>query len=566
MRANLKRSGIPRAEAGRPVWRRRLLGNIAGLGLLAAQAIPVAAQPAPAHLTPEPLPRLALLIGASSYTGLPPLSNVPRDVDALYAALDTLGFGDILVVKDPCLVDIYDALTALENRTRELAPDGGATVWIFVAGHGMADRSGHQYLMPVEFAEPQLATSEPHEIAAPITYLEERLEAVLSGAGIVVVDACRSKVEIPDSITAADEDDATPTCPRRGSQAWLKRSNPPPVERIGYATDVQRARVGVAYSTRPGTEAPEAGDPERPGTYVNALASALGGTKPQIPDIFFDAYDDVTDSAQRDFYKTRPDYRPQSLRYAWLRTLTETEAQKNAADWQELLAAGASNPDTVKEFVKTHSTSEYLRPALRWLKQRDQLAPPPIVALDDDTQTLQMRVTRSLSVPVLRHPVTGVRQPQELRSLRNEKLIVEREGWARLANASAQQPRYVRLESLVDDPADLPAFWTSDTLDVTACLDRAGDLAACIGELPRDALQPRAGERLNVLAVESERAENRASPSRTAFDRAFAVQRALAGLGIDYARSRIRAMPHSFAPAAAGRVLLKRSRPEGGLR
>lgn len=534
-------------------------GLLAGLCLLAAAGGPVAAQPADPYLTPEPLPRLALLLGASRYAALPELRNVPRDVDVLYAALDDLGFSDILVVTDPCLEDIHAALTALENRIRLLAPDGGATVWVFAAGHGAMD-SHDQYLIPVEFDARQLADNEIHEVALPSEYIEDRLEQTFAGAGVVVVDACRTPFVQPDANAAASA--AAPGCARRGSLVWRKLSQAAPVERIGYAGKVQIARVGVAYSTRPGAEAPEAGDAERPGTYINALASALRAPDPKAADVFRKAYETVTASANQTHYRTEPDFRPKALGDAWLRAPGDARASTNAEIWRNVLAVGPSNPDTVRQFVANDSASEYLRPALRWLRDHDPPAAQQVtVVRRGHTATVELHIDRSSDVTILSNPTPGVPQAQQRRSLRDERLIVDRFGWGRLVNAPAATPRFIDLKSIVNDPADLPAFWGStDVIDVSGCFE--GDrLDGCLAALPQAQLRPQPGERVNVLAVESSTSDG-GPPSSTAFQRAFAVQQALDRLGIAYARSRIRVVPGSFAPSSTGRVLVKRSHPK----
>lgn len=544
----------------------RIVANMAAVALLAQGT--AAAQDTSLYLRPEPLPRVALLIGASSYSSLVPLKNIPRDVDAIYTALDALGFDDILVVSDPCLIDVYNALDALDQRVMQRAPDGGAIVWVFIAGHGAM--AGHdQFVLPVEFRPESLNGAEAHEVAVSTAYIQERLEKLLAGAGVVVVDACRTT--FGDSIAAAQQRRPaarSPSCNGAGTLVWRKLGSPAPVEAISYRRDVQRARVGIGYSTRPGAEAPEAANPNDPGAYINALSAALKAPYPMVPNVFSSAYDDVLDGAARDHYRARPDFRNVNLYPHYLRS-PQNQIDLELEDWKNTIEVGEKSPQTVAQYVKIHSNGDFLRPALRWLKARPQPAQSPGLTPMDSAahEELTFVINAARPVRVQRYPADGVRQLSEQRSLRNERIVIDREGWGRLDRATADRPRYVRVESLVANPAELPGFWAADdVLDVTACIDAQADLPAlarCLSEQPRSQWFPAARQVVNVLAVEAESGTaNEASDTpqqQLAFRRALTVQQALGKIGVGYAQSRIHVVPGSFAPARQGRLLVKLS-------
>lgn len=545
----------------------RIVANMAAVVLLALGKAAVAQDASP-YLRPEPLPRVALLIGASNYSSLVPLKNIPRDIDAMYASLDALGFDDILVVSDPCLVDVYNALDALDQRVMQRAPDGGAIVWVFIAGHGAM--AGHdQFVLPVEFRAESLNSAEAHEVAVSTAYIQERLEKLFAGAGVVVVDACRTT--FGDSIAAAQQQRPaarSPSCNGAGTLVWRKLGNPAPVESISYRRDVQRARVGVGYSTRPGAEAPEAANPNDPGAYINALSAALKAQYPMVPNVFSSAYDDVLDGTARDHYRARPDFRNVNLYPHFLRSPQE-QIDLELKDWKNTIEVGEKNPQTVAQYVKIHSNGDFLRPALRWLKARPQPAESPGLTPMDSAAREEPTfvVNAARAVRVQRYPANGVRQLSEQRSLRNERIVIDREGWGRLDRVAGDQPRYVRVESLIANPAELPGFWAADdVLDVTACVDAQTDLpvlARCLSGRPRPQWVPGARQVVNVLAVESESgttSEASDTPQQQlAFRRALAVQQALGEIGVGYAQSRIHVVPASFAPALQGRLLVKLS-------
>lgn len=100
-----------------------------GLASLAAAAVPER--------------RVALVIGNSAYTAVPPLANPMRDAKGVSAALKRLGFE---------VVEGYDLkMDDMTNVVRQFAQklDGAKAGLVYYAGHGIAV-GDENYLIPVD--------------------------------------------------------------------------------------------------------------------------------------------------------------------------------------------------------------------------------------------------------------------------------------------------------------------------------------------------------------------------------------------------------------------------------
>jgi hypothetical protein len=530
------------------------------LGWCLAACTPLrAAQPIESFLLPEPLPRLALLVGMSDYENLVDLSNVPSELDSLEVELDRLGFSEIFVVKNPCLAKVYDAIDAFDARISELAPDGGAIVWTFIAGHG-AMSSHDQYVVATDFHMDHLVGNKPHQIALPTAYLEDNLRSRRVGAGVIAIDACRSQFAgLSAFVTQSRPSADMSTCPGM-TQVWRKRSQTPAVDRIGYVTPRQFGRLAVVYSVRPGSETTFDNDPARLSAYVGEIVTALRASDVMIPGVFESAYENLMTLPVRSFYATELDIRLKGIKDTRLDGRADAvSAQKHAQTWRETLEVGETNPHTVEIFVKDNPTSDYLRPALRWLKQRaPRLVAPDVVVVEGRDGEALLHVTTRESIVVYKYPVNDLPQPTISRRLDGLELSSVRPGWARIASAREGEPQFVPLKPRADDPAELQEFWkNAPVVDLTDCVNEAKTMDGCLARLLAELKPDGQREVVNVLALEPTR--DSPAPLTSAFDRALAVQRALDRLGIPYARSRIHVQPAAFAPLWSGRTIARKS-------
>src|SRR5437899_2507226 len=88
--------------------------------------------------------RIALVIGAQNYTGLPALRNSLNDATAMASALQSKGF-QVEALYDPKTKrEIKEAINRYFNEMRDLT---GAVGIIYYAGHGM-QYEGENYIIP----------------------------------------------------------------------------------------------------------------------------------------------------------------------------------------------------------------------------------------------------------------------------------------------------------------------------------------------------------------------------------------------------------------------------------
>jgi tetratricopeptide (TPR) repeat protein len=144
--------------------------------------------------------RVALVIGNSSYRGMPPLPNPKNDATDMAAALHHVGFETILAT-DLDKRGMDDAF----RRFARLARDADAALF-FYAGHGM-QFAGTNYLMPVD-AKLQDDADVTYELAKVDDVIADLSRA--KNIRIVILDACRDnplaerlRMRLPASRSAA---------------------------------------------------------------------------------------------------------------------------------------------------------------------------------------------------------------------------------------------------------------------------------------------------------------------------------------------------------------------------
>src|SRR6478735_2710670 len=125
--------------------------------------------------------RVALVIGNSAYTAVPPLANPQRDAKGISAALKRLGFD---------VVEGYDLkMDEMTGVVREFAQklDGAKAGLVYYAGHGIAVGDDN-YLIPVDASLRSEADLDFRAVNVQLILRQmQRDERV----NIVILDACR---------------------------------------------------------------------------------------------------------------------------------------------------------------------------------------------------------------------------------------------------------------------------------------------------------------------------------------------------------------------------------------
>jgi hypothetical protein len=530
-------------------------------GLAAAMTCSLAARADDAkYLVPELLPRVALLIGTQNYSHLDPLPNIQTDLDALYKAFDELGFTDILVVTNPCQLDLHNAIGALEQRLRTVAPDGGATVVVFFAGHGYM-QGYDQYVIPKDFDAKLLGTYDDFQIATPVSLIEDKLESLMVGAGIVIVDACRTALPAQRANSADAQE--LPEC-TSGTAVWVKESSAQ-VARIGTQAPQQIPYVALAYSTRPGKEAASFLEAGKPSSYVAALAAELEGEEPVVPDLFARAYNTIRYSPAKDLYPLQPVFQPNGLVRAYFRE-DPVNVQMQTTRWRQALSLGNSSRSVVENYVKAYPTGEFLRAALLWLKEHPTQEPAALV-IPGKFQAMEVpQFSRTLARGLVLRKFPADIAASARVSTEHEVLLraTDRRGeWMEVVGEASQELRFIRVGDLGLRAPELSPFWLQDDAsDVTSCTDHGVEAADCLVSF-RNRITPHASEVVNVLSIEDPDVDTAKDlPSAVAFGRAIEIQLALGDLGVPLAQTKMNVVPRSFAPALSGRVLVKVSPKE----
>jgi len=125
--------------------------------------------------------RVALVIGNSAYTSVPPLANPQRDAKGVSAALKRLGFE---------VVEGYDLkMDAMTTTVREFAQklDGAKAGLVYYAGHGIAV-GDENYLIPVDAS---LRSEADLDFKAVNVQLVLRQMQRDERVNILILDACR---------------------------------------------------------------------------------------------------------------------------------------------------------------------------------------------------------------------------------------------------------------------------------------------------------------------------------------------------------------------------------------
>jgi uncharacterized caspase-like protein len=215
--------------------------------LAAISAAPVVPWLAWAAAVAPGAPRVALVVGNSRYSDLPPLKNPARDAAALAERLATMGFD----VKS----NIDGTKRVLESSIGEFCSDLGRRKGIglfYFAGHGL-QLHWRNYLVPVDAKIARADDVAPN--ATDLSVLITGLQAAANPMNIVILDACRD--------------------------------NPFELEgRTGKGLSQMDAPVGtlLAYATAPGNTASD-GDGDN-GLYTEYLLREMRAPEAKIEDVF----------------------------------------------------------------------------------------------------------------------------------------------------------------------------------------------------------------------------------------------------------------------------------------
>lgn len=242
------------------------------LSALIVAAVLALASPAFAQTGDNPR-KLALLIGNADYVrSVGALRHSTSDVETVRQALTRIGFadGDITILTDVrTRAEIEAAVEAFAARLEQAG--GNSISFVYYAGHGAADESGRNFIIPIGVGSLNPA------LLWDRSYPLERMIARLGSAGgehVIVFDACRNELNLQGE--AADQ---------KGFTILTRDSLP--------------AGVFLAFSTSAGTVADDNG------SYAATLAEELVKSNRLVAEVFLRVTNRIataTDGRQQPWY------------------------------------------------------------------------------------------------------------------------------------------------------------------------------------------------------------------------------------------------------------------------
>jgi len=130
--------------------------------------------------------KYAVVIGNQDYTKFGRLTKTRTDANDVDAALRSIGF-TVNKVLDGNLQQMQAALTWLRNRLGE--SEGDAYGFFYYSGHGVQDRNGESYLIPVDADIPSENYVGTRALA--LKTIHEEMSSAGNQLNIIVLDACR---------------------------------------------------------------------------------------------------------------------------------------------------------------------------------------------------------------------------------------------------------------------------------------------------------------------------------------------------------------------------------------
>ncbi|HMO71523.1 MAG TPA: caspase family protein [Paracoccaceae bacterium] len=267
--------------------------------------------------------RLALIVGNSAYSTVPPLKNAARDAQDMAEALKRVGF-EVTLLTDVAGADFWDRVDAFADSA-----EGAESTLFFYSGHAF-QMSGVNYLIPVDaqLQSREAVLSETWNLDGIIARIQDRRRQTL-----IFLDACRND-PLPASV--------------RGS---------------GQADGLARLQTGtgtfVAFATEPGAVTYDgAGDaPNSP--FTTALLKNIETPGLSVSDLMIKVRTEVEETTLR----RQIPWDQSSLREQfYFKAATETRQELSEADY-ELLAQ--LTPEDRAKFIELLRASGFSDESLR---------------------------------------------------------------------------------------------------------------------------------------------------------------------------------------------------------
>lgn len=279
----------------------------------------------PNFLTPIPVPRFALVMGAQNYHELDKVRNATNDANATATVLSQHGFTTRVVI-DPTDADIYDYVDEL--ATKAGGPDAPAIVLLFFAGHGF-QQGAFNYIAPINVEKSRVTGR-----SVPVTSLLQTLGRNRAGLAIVLLDACRTEGPLSSAVASQ-----------------------------GFGPIASTANTVIGLAARfgnPARSAAREGDSNSP--YTTALVQFMPRPSQSL-DVLLDRVNEEVRSLTLGKQEPEQLKGGSSSSVYIVPTQHERDAERRA--WETVLAT--QNPDCVSRYILRYPDSPFLSAALRFL-------------------------------------------------------------------------------------------------------------------------------------------------------------------------------------------------------
>jgi hypothetical protein len=141
--------------------------------------------------------RYALLIGNEAYAkDVGPLSNPLNDISLLRRVLESSALGfKVVVVPNAGLATLHKSIQAHIQRVQDAGE--GTLSFIYYSGHGAADPKKVNYLIPTDVTDTKSDKLWTDSLQLKADLLDKLTAQAPSAIHFVVVDACRSELQLP---------------------------------------------------------------------------------------------------------------------------------------------------------------------------------------------------------------------------------------------------------------------------------------------------------------------------------------------------------------------------------
>lgn len=291
----------------------------------------------PLWVTPSPVPRIALVIGAQHYKHadrLPEATNALNDARSVASVLADAGFS-VSISEDPERDKLLAAIRDFSNKLAAI--EGPVITAFFFAGHGFHS-AGYNYIVPVDALPRDLMLT-----SVPVSHLLDELARRKAGMAVFFLDACRSEL--------SEEGARGPRPAGRG----FRQPDTPERAFLGFATNFGEVAKGFVRTS------------DKNSPFTAALANRVPDRGVPIEKLFKKVRGEVEQATRPEIQSPRE---LNSLIGDFYFHPTDRQREEERDLWMDII--GSAEVDKVDAYLRDYPDSAYAHAALLWLSSHAQ--------------------------------------------------------------------------------------------------------------------------------------------------------------------------------------------------